>query len=170
MMSHVIIGVGPVKIPGYQDRPQIVTISKERTLTFAQFDRWGESLDLGMERLIAEGLTTAFPTAILTSYPWDRSMPVKYQVVLEILQLDSELDKDLFLVAQWQVIDVPNTKTVMIKRSAFRQPIIPQDYPGLAKALSASCASLSREIGEALINLEDLPGNDLDGTMEDPQS
>ena len=44
--SDVFIGIGPVKIPGYQDRPQIVTQGKEKTLKFAQFDRWGNLLTL----------------------------------------------------------------------------------------------------------------------------
>jgi uncharacterized protein len=157
MASNVLIGVGPVKIPEYLDRPQIVTQGKEKTLKFAQFDRWGESLDLGVTRLIREDLTVILPAAELTSYPWNQSMPVKYQVVIEIVQLDSELDKDLFLVAQWQVIDARTTKTVIIKRSELRQPIIPQDYPGLAKALSTACASLSSAIAEALSTLETQP-------------
>lgn len=155
--SDVFIGVGPVKIPEYLDRPQIVTQSKEKMLKFAQFDRWGESLDLGMVRLIGEDLSVMFPGAKFTLYPWNLSIPVKYQVVVEIVQLDSELDKDLFLVAQWLVIDAQNTKTMIIKRSEFRQPIIPQNYSGLVKTLSMACASLSSEIAEALATLEAHP-------------
>ena len=155
--SDVFIGVGPVKIPEYLDRPQIVTQSKEKMLKFAQFDRWGESLDLGMVRLIGEDLSAMFPGAKFTLYPWNLSIPVKYQVVVEIVQLDSELDKDLFLVAQWLVIDAQNMKTMIIKRSEFRQPITPQNYSGLAKTLSMACASLSSEIAEALVTLEAHP-------------
>ncbi len=148
--SELLIGIGPVKIPEYQDRPQIVTQSKEKTLNFAQFDRWGESLRLGVARLIREDLTVMLPGAKFSLYPWNLSIPVKYQVAVEIVQLDSELDKDLFLVAQWLVIDVQNTETLVIKRSEFSQPIIPQNYSGLAKTLSMACASLSGEIAEAL--------------------
>ena len=43
----VIIGVGPVKFPEYLDRPQMVTKNKEGILKFDEFNRWGESLDLG---------------------------------------------------------------------------------------------------------------------------
>ena len=57
----VIIGVGPVKIPEYLDRPQMVTRDKEGMLKFDEFDRWGESLDLGMARLIREDLTAMLP-------------------------------------------------------------------------------------------------------------
>ena len=155
--SDVFIGVGPVKIPQYQDRPQIVTQGKEKMLKFAQFDRWGESLDLGVARLIGEDLAVMLPGAKFTLYPWNSSITVKYQVVVEIVQLDSELDKDLFLVAQWLIIDARKTKTMIIKRSEFRKPIIPQDYSGLAKTLSMVCASLSNEIAEALATLETRP-------------
>jgi uncharacterized lipoprotein YmbA len=152
--SDVLIGVGPVKIPEYQDRPQIVTRDKEKMLTFAQFDRWGEALDLGIARLIEEKLTAMFPGAKFTLYPWNSSVAVKYQVVVEIVQLDSELDKELFLAAQWLVIDAQNTKTMVVERSEFRQPIIPQNYSGLANTLSTACAALSGEIAEVLAKLE----------------
>jgi uncharacterized lipoprotein YmbA len=152
--SDVIIGVGPVKIPGYQDRPQIVTQDKEKMLKFAQFDRWGEPLDFGMKRLIGENLAVMLPEAKFTLYPWNSSVPVKYQVVVEIVQLDSNLDKDMFLVAQWLIIDVQNAKTMIIKRSEFRQSITPQNYSGLVKTLSMACASLSGEIAEAIATLE----------------
>jgi uncharacterized lipoprotein YmbA len=152
--SDMVIGIGPVKIPEYQDRPQIVTRGKEKMLKFAQFDRWGESLTLGVARLIREDLTVMLPGAKCALYPWNSTIPVKYQVVVEIVQLDSELDKDMFLAAQWLVIDVQNTKTMIIKRSEFRQPIIPQNYSGLVKTLSTACESLSGEIAEELGTLE----------------
>ncbi|MDD5326905.1 MAG: PqiC family protein [Phycisphaerae bacterium] len=152
--SGVVIGIGPVRIPEYQDRPQIVTRDKEGMLKFAQFDRWGESLDLGMARLIGENLAVVLPEAKFTSYPWNSSIPVKYQVAVEVIQLDSELDKDLFLVVQWVVIDAQKAKTLIIKRSEFRRSIIPQNYSGLAKTLSMVCASLSSEIAESLATLE----------------
>ena len=152
-----LIGVGPVKIPEYLDRPQMVTKDKEGILKFDEFDRWGESLDLGIARLIREDLTVMLPGAKLTLYPWNPSIAVKYQVVAEVVQLDSELDKDMFLVVQWTVIDVQNSKTVIIKRSEFRQPILPQNYSGLAKTLSSACASLSSQIADALGNVQSDP-------------
>lgn len=149
-----IIGVGPVKIPEFLDRPQIVTKDKQGILKFDEFNRWGESLDLGIARLIREDLTVMVPGTKLTLYPWNPSIAVKYQVVVEVVQLDSELDKDMFFVAQWTVIDVPNSKAIIIKRSEFHQPIMPQNYMGLAQTLSKACASLSSQIAEALTMLK----------------
>jgi uncharacterized lipoprotein YmbA len=150
----VIIGVGPVKLPEYLDRPQMVITEKQGILKFDEFDRWGESLDKGIARLMRENLTVMLPNAKLTLYPWNPSMAVKYQVVTEVVQLDSELDKDMIFVVQWTVIDAQSSKAVVIKRSEFRQPILPQNYSGLVKVLSASCASLSSQIAEALAGLK----------------
>jgi len=147
---NMIIGIGPVKIPEYLDRPQIVTSTKEKTLQFAQFDRWGESLDLGVERLVREDMTAMLPSAKFTLYPWNPSLAVKYQVSIEVIQLDSEFDRDMFLAVQWTVIDVQNSKVVIMKRSEFHKAIIPPNYTGLAQTLSTACASLSSQIAQAL--------------------
>jgi uncharacterized lipoprotein YmbA len=168
IISEVFIGVGPVKIPEYLERPQMVTQGKEKILKFAQFDRWGESLDLGLTRLIRENLTVMLPGAKFALYPWNITIPIKYQVVVEIVQLDSELDKDLLFVAQWLIIDTQNFKTMMMKRSEFRQPIIPQNYSGLAKTLSTVCRLLSSEIAEALATIETHPETKKDARVVIP--
>jgi len=152
--SGLIIGVGPVKIPEYLDRPQMVTISQEKMLKFDEFDRWGESLDLGIARLIREDLTAMLPEANITMYPWNPLIAVKYQVVPELVQMDSQLDGDMHLIVQWSVIDLQNSKTVIIKRFDYRAIIVPQNYSGLAKALSSSCAALSSQIAQELAALK----------------
>ncbi|MCX5706338.1 MAG: PqiC family protein [Candidatus Omnitrophica bacterium] len=152
--ADTIIGLGPVKIPEYLNRPQIVAINKNKTLSFAQFDRWGEPLDPGLTRLIRQDLMLMLPGATLVTYPWRSAVPVKYQVTVDLVQLESELVKDLFFVCQWSIIDVGNNKMMIIKRSEFRQPIDPHTYSGLTEALSAACASLSNEIAQELSTLE----------------
>jgi hypothetical protein len=150
----VIIAVGPVSIPQYQDRPQIVTQDKDGLLEFAQFDRWGEGLNIGMSRVITENLVRMLPGASIEMFPVNYAIPVKYQVIVDVVGLESELGKDAYLVAQWSIIDSKNKKMVFTKRSEFLQPITPPDYVGLSNVLSAACVSLSGEIAEELVALE----------------
>ncbi len=149
----VIIAVGPITIPEYQDRPQIVTKNKNGTLVFAQFDRWGEPLDSGLARLITDGLAVTLPEASLQVFPCNFAIPVDYQVIVDVVQLDSELDKDMLLAAQWTIIDVKNKHMLFTKKSWFTEPINPHNYFGLTKALGGVCFSLSREIAENLAGL-----------------
>lgn len=156
----VIVAVGPIDIPDYQDRPQIVTMNKEGMLKFAQLDRWGEPLDSAISRLITGNLTAMLPSANFYVYPCNFAIPVNYQVVVDVIQLDSRLDEDMLLVAQWSVINVKNRKMLLTKRSEFRHSVNPHNYSGLAAALSAFCDSLSKEIAANLAELSKDPNGE----------
>jgi uncharacterized lipoprotein YmbA len=148
-----IIGFGPVNIPEYLNRPQIVTLNKDRTLKFAQFDRWGDSLDLMLERLLCENLTVMLAGTTIESFPWSQVVPVRYQVAMDVIHLEGELDKNLALVVQWSIIDLEQKKMLLTKRSQFVRPINPKDYFGFCEALSVECIALSKEIAEAISSL-----------------
>ncbi|MDD5019974.1 MAG: PqiC family protein [Candidatus Omnitrophica bacterium] len=148
-----VISVGPVKIPAYLARPQIVTRDRNKRLVIAQFDRWGESLDAAMARRINEELAGMFPTAVIETFPWNFFVSVRYQVIVELLDWDARLDENLGLVVQWSVLDVKAKDVVMTKRSAFNEPIGSATYEGLTDALSVAMTSLSRQIAEAVAGL-----------------
>ncbi len=146
----VIVSVGPVNIPDAQDRPHIVTRNKDGNISFAQFDRWAEPLDSIIARVINNDLTGLMPQASFQIFPCNLAIPLDYQVVVEVVQLDSELSKDMNLTAQWSIIEVKNRKLLLTKRSRFIEPINPHDYFGLSKALGTACLSLSKEIATNL--------------------
>jgi len=148
--KDTIIEVGPVKIPDYQNRPQIVTQDKDKMLTVAQFDRWGEALDVGLARALAEDLSVMLPGATVGMFPSNYAIPVNYQVIIDVAQLESELDKDLFFAAQWSVIEPKKNVMLFTRRAEFRRPIEPHNYSGLSKTLGAVCATLSSQIAEGL--------------------
>jgi uncharacterized protein len=149
----LIIGVGPVEIPAYQNRPQIVTRDKDGMLTFAQFERWGEALDSGLERLILENLAAMLPQAEFQIFPCNFDIPLDYQVIINVMQLESQLDTEIFLSVQWTIIDSKTKEMLLTKRSQIRQAINPHTYFGLAQTLSKSCSLLSTEIAEKLSEL-----------------
>jgi uncharacterized protein len=149
----LIIGIGPVEIPEYQNRPQIVTRDKNGMLIFAQFERWGESLDTACAHLILENLTAIFPQADFQIFPCNFSIPLDYQVIVNIAQLESQLDKDIILTAQWTIVDSRTKAMLLTKRFQVRQEINPHTYSGLTQALSKEVVSLSDEIAENLVKV-----------------
>jgi len=152
--SGTIIAVGPIWIPGYLDRPQIVTKDKNGNFHFAQFDRWAEPLDSALARLVNENLARLLPAASIQLFPCSFAIPVDYQIIVEIVKLDSELDTNMSLTAQWSIVSAKNRKLLLTKRSQFIQPINPHNYYGLTQALNTACATLSGEIAGALAELD----------------
>ncbi|MFA6281324.1 MAG: PqiC family protein [Candidatus Omnitrophota bacterium] len=146
--KDLIIGIGPVKIPEYLNRPQMVITNKDKTVTFAQFNRWAEPLDSALERVINEDLLTRLDGATIETFPWNRTVQVKYQVIADVVRLENEFNEKLIFVVQWSIIDLEKKSAVFTKRSEFNQEINPHDYHGLASALSKSGALLSQEIAQ----------------------
>ncbi len=151
--ANIIIGIGPVRIPEYLNRPQIVTNNKDKTIFFDEFNRWAESLDFALARLINNDLTLIIPKTSLQMFPWDLTIAVKYQVIVDIVQLENNLNHDLLFVAQWSIIDLEKKRALFTKRSEFRQDIYPHNYYGLTEALSEVVMSLSAEIAQELASL-----------------
>ncbi|MBI4706427.1 MAG: membrane integrity-associated transporter subunit PqiC [Candidatus Omnitrophica bacterium] len=154
LLPEAIIGIGPVKIPEYLNRPQIVTLNKDATMRFSEFDRWAESLNFLLAGVVRENLILMLPGAKFEIYPWNVAIPVKYQVMIEVVQFDARLEKDLFFVVQWSVFDINNKRMLAIKRSEFRQAIDQHNYSALVSAFNLECGSLSSQIAEEIAGFE----------------
>ena len=56
--QSLIITIGPVRIPDYPDRPQIVTRSGKNELKLSEFDRWAGSLESDINRVLIEDISS----------------------------------------------------------------------------------------------------------------
>ncbi len=151
--GNVIVGIGPVRIPEYINRPQIMISNKDKTIVYDEFNRWAESLDFAMARLINEDLALLTSGASFQMFPWDFAIAVKYQVIVDVIQLENNSNQDLSFVAQWSIVDLEKKHAVFMKRSEFHQDIAPHNYLGLSEAVSVAVMSLSTEIAGELASL-----------------
>lgn len=153
MPQGAIIMVGPVKIPDYQNRPQIVTQNKDKMLTVAQFDRWGEHLDTALMRVITEDLTVMLPGVTVGMFPYNFTIPVTYQVLVDVVKMESDLENGLSFSVSWSVINAKNNTMLLTKKAQFHQEIAQGNYSGLSRAMSEVCALFSVQVAEALSEL-----------------
>jgi len=145
----VSIGVGPVRLPGYIDRPQIVTRRVAEEIDLAEFDRWGEPLADGVPRTIADNLALLMPRERIALFPWLGSRSVQYQVVVDIARFDGPLGGAVVLDARWRIIG-PDRADLGERRFSASEPSGAATYPALVAAMSRSLGALSREIAAAL--------------------
>jgi uncharacterized lipoprotein YmbA len=158
--AGLITSIGPVNIPQYLDRPQIVTQNDKGLIDISQFERWGESLDLAIAQAVNEDLNLMLPGGTFEMFPCNFSIPLDYQVIVDVLRLEANLKKDLLMVAQWSIIDAKAKKMLFTSRSELSEKIEPHDYFGLADALSRSVYSLSVQIAGDLSELANRPKPD----------
>jgi hypothetical protein len=149
-LREVGIGVGPVELPRYLDRPQMATRAGPYELHFAEFHQWAEPLANNVTRVLSENLSHLLGTDRITSYPWPRSTPVAYQVIVQMTHFEGTLGEQSRLSAQWHIIDVEEQQELLRQTSQFQPAVETADYHSLAAALSQGLSALSQDIAAAL--------------------
>jgi uncharacterized lipoprotein YmbA len=144
------IGVGPVALPRYLDRPQIVTRTGPYELNMAEFDRWAEALDVNFSRVLADDLARLIPSAYVVVFPWPRPTTIDYHVTVEVTDFLSQVGGESLLVADWTLFRGEGREALLRRKSRFSAPAGGQGYAAVVAAMSRTVADLSREMAEAI--------------------
>jgi uncharacterized protein len=144
------IGLGPIKLPEYLDRDEVVTRVGPNRLQLSDLDRWAEPLDNNFKQVIAQDLTQSLGTHSITFYPWPGTTRVDYQVRIDVYRFETDPGANAQLVAHWQVLD-GSGKLLYANDSNLSA----QAQPGepVAAALSRTVDDLARQIASAIQSL-----------------
>jgi len=151
--AGLAIGVGPVELPQYVNRPQIITGESENELQREPFAQWAEPLETNVTRVLAENLSQLLATERVAVFPWKGPVPLDYQVVVEVIQFLGTPNGSVSLIAMWRVLGKDGQAPLVSRQSRFTEPTRSSDYTALAGAMSRTVASLSRDIATAITEL-----------------
>jgi uncharacterized lipoprotein YmbA len=149
-----VIGVFPVAMPDYLDRPQIVTRVSENEIKLDEFSRWAESLKENFYTVLVENLSTLLNSEKIVKTAQNLEIPVALLVGVEVVQFDGALGGDVVLNVKWGLFAERGKKLLLAKRSSFKEPTGAATYEALVTAQSRAVAALSREIAEGIRTLK----------------
>lgn len=113
----ISIGIGPVEIPEYLDRPQIVVRTGANTIKIHEFDRWAEPIKDGITRVITENLVALIETEKIIIHPWSSPLRVDYRLGLHFTRFEASSDGEAILAGWWSLYDTE--KRNISKRQPF---------------------------------------------------
>jgi uncharacterized lipoprotein YmbA len=145
----VSLGIGPIELPEYLDRSQIVSRISQNEVRLAEFDQWAEPLDHNFSNVLAENLSILLCVDHIAFFPWRRDISIDYQLVVEVTRFDGKLGGDALLSVYWTLLS-EDGKPILKKQSSFREPCGAPDYEALVSAQSRALGRLSREIADAI--------------------
>jgi uncharacterized lipoprotein YmbA len=146
--NTLALGIGPVKLPGYLDRPGIVTRVSQNRFVVAENDRWAEPLEENFSRVLAQNLSILLQTDRIVAYPWERSQQPTYHVQLEVLRFEPNTEQIVELWARWSIVD-STKKIVSMKESYLTQPARDKSTEASVASMSEVVSDLSKEIAAA---------------------
>lgn len=145
------LGVGPIELPRYLRRPQIVTREGVR-LSPSDLHVWGGDLQADTGRVLAENLSTLLPTDQVWTFPWSDPRSLDYRVSLQVSRFERDAEGTVELVAHWVLFEKGN-QLLRTHRSAIRHrtEARPRDYEATVRAMSEALSALSAEISVAIL-------------------
>lgn len=148
------MGIGPVSVPEYLKRREMVLNRNAHKLDLDDFHRWAEPLDAGILRVTALNLAMLLGTQKVQTFPWRRSALPDYGVSISVVQF-SMMGRDAHLVTEWSVSE-PSTGSVLIQHISRLETTAEDTSPeSVAAAYSQLLAQLSEEIAASIRQRQD---------------
>ncbi|MEM7414273.1 MAG: PqiC family protein [Gemmatimonadota bacterium] len=149
-LSDVVLGLGPVTVPDYLDRPEMIDLVDLYEVRYSAQNRWIEPLGAQLYRTLGANLDAMLEPDAILPHPWFAAdgVDLQVEVTFGVIRLDTE--GRWVGDAEWAVRDA--STRAALERSDFdfelgRDSIPPHEIAG---AFSAELQRLSTEIAEAV--------------------
>jgi uncharacterized lipoprotein YmbA len=145
------LGVGPITVPEYLGRQNMVYNRVENTLQVASLDMWAEPLSDGIQRVLILNLAGLLNTQDVSVFPWRPERAPQFGVEVNLLKLDANEDAAM-LTADW-LVSRPGDNTPTNRRISRLQLPLPGGAPEpeqVAAAYSTLLFQLSEIIAAAI--------------------
>ncbi len=141
------IGVGPVFMPGYLDRGQIVSRTGADQVELSMFHRWAEPLEDGITRILAEEISARVPTQRVVTFPWRGGVArtLQYQVVVTVGRFDGRQGGDVILDTRWRILGKDRDE-LAFRRSTITEAASGKGFEPLVAAMTRALVTLGQEI------------------------
>jgi uncharacterized protein len=147
------IGLGPIKLPPYLDRQEVVTRAAPNRLELSKDARWGESLQNGFTSVMARDLAAQAGTGQVIIFPWYNTVHVDLQVQIDVYRFETDGNGNAQLSAKWTILDSTGKNILYTVESDLTQPSKPGDITDAAAALSRTIGDLSGQIANMIHQL-----------------
>jgi uncharacterized lipoprotein YmbA len=154
-----VLAVGPVNIPDYLDRRQIVSRTGQNGIVLAEFDQWGGSLDDEINRVlvtaIAERLASQHIAVLFGKFPAMAVTGRDYRIPVKVSRFDGVRGGTVVLNAVWSVVEKRDKlgKYLFTQESAITEDVAGNSYEALVAAMGRAVGKLGREMADRLAPL-----------------
>lgn len=147
--TQLTVIVGPIELPEYLNRKEILTRDAPYRIHAAEFDRWAEPLDDTITAVLVENLSILIPTDRAIAYPSVSTHDADYTVRARITTFGTEPGGGVVLGASWTIHDATGA-TVKLRKTRYLEPRQGDDTLAVVAAMSRAVGQFSRDIALAL--------------------
>lgn len=151
-VTRWVVGVRAVDLAAYLRTRSFAIRSHANEVAFLDFARWGEPLDQGIARVLAENLQSLGNVALISTQPFRADEQRDFEIGLRVTACEGTADGEVRFAAMWR-ITVPGGSGATVAEGRYTASGLRwdgHDHGQLAAKLSEALAGLSRDIAAAL--------------------
>jgi hypothetical protein len=161
-LAPALVGLLPVALPGYLERPQLITWVAPGELRVDEYLRWAEPLDAGFSRTLAANLQALLPDARVVRSPWPSRARLSARVRVEIQRFGPQASGEVVLEGRFAVLPAEGERPLAARPVALRRGPLASGPAGVDAAaevdtMSELVADLARDVAAALRSLPPEP-------------
>jgi len=148
--TRLTLGVGPVIVPAYLDRLEIVRRSGQNQLILSSTGVWGEPLDRNVQGVVSANLVRLLGDVEVVPYPSFTATGIDRQISIAILRLDADEHDTVSLDARWTIQRLAGKAPAEVRESHIVQQAADGSTASMVAAMSQAVGALSQEIAGRL--------------------
>ncbi len=152
--SGISLGIGPITLPGYLDRQEIVTRVAPNQINLAENDRWAEPLEENFSRVLSQNVAALLRADRVNAYPWPIDKKPVYLVEVEVIRFEANTAQEAQLAARWTVRNSGKKDSLRYRETRLSRPAKARSTEASVAALSEALGDLSREVAAAIESIE----------------
>ncbi len=142
------VSVGPVSLPSYIDRAEVVFATGPNEFQVPSDALWVGSLQENISRAVAADLGRVLGSRNVRAA--EGGGRPRYRVALEVRQFHGISGQEAILELSWRILNGASGKTISRHSGSFREPIVGDGYGPLVKAESRLLEQSAVAIGRSL--------------------
>ncbi len=151
--QYLTVGIGPIEIPDYMDRPQVVTRMSQHEFAVNEYERWAGSFETDVRRVVMENLSLLLAEKQVYLVPWAQGGIQNYRLSLDVARFDAVSGGEVFLSAKWTIYNQDGRTVAMRRLSNIKKPLNGRDVTTTVTAMSQALGSLCQDMANGLTSV-----------------
>jgi len=142
--------IGPVTLPAYLNRTQVVTLAGDHEVVVDEVTRWAEPLQENVSRVLVENLSLLLNTPEVYAFDRRGATPVDFQIVIDVTRFDTDAKGGAYLTAFWRVVGKDSKAPAIKRKSVFQAAASSAGIAPILEAQNRTLTDFSRELAKAI--------------------
>ena len=148
--TGISVGLGPVALPGYIDRAELVFQDGANQFQVPPSARWTGTLQENVLNALREDVGRRLDTGNVLTYPFPPGVTIRYQVAIDVREFHAISGGNAILECSWRIVDPDGGRVISRHNGSYQEPISGNGYDSVVAAESRLLAQLADGIAQSL--------------------